>query len=102
MYLTQHWLPNHAGSSTSTGELVAASGSLSAIKSHLATEFELLGHTGDWNPVTQPGKRMHSRQVKSMLKGYGSHAAGLGYQKKEAVPLISATATNAHPAHQHA
>ena len=30
---------------------------------------------------------MHSTQVKSMLKGYINHAAGLGYQKKGAVPL---------------
>jgi len=39
VYLTQHWLPNHAESSTSAGELIAAPSSLSGIKSHLAKDF---------------------------------------------------------------
>ena len=47
VYFTQHWLPNHVGSATSNGELIAAPGSLSSIKSHLSSEFELLGRTGE-------------------------------------------------------
>ena len=34
VYFTQHWLPNHAGSSTAAGELIAAPSSLSGVKSH--------------------------------------------------------------------
>ncbi len=90
VYLTQHWLPNHAGSATATGELIAAPGSLSGTKSFLAKEFELLGRTGNWNPATQQGNPMHSMQVKNMLTGYANHAAELGYQKKGAVPLTEA------------
>ena len=59
VYLTQHWLPNHAGSITSGGELIAAPSSLSGTKSHLAKEFELLGRSGDWNSATQTGNPMH-------------------------------------------
>ena len=87
VYLTQHWLPNHAGSSTAGRELVAAPDSLSGIKSHLATEYELLGRIGNWDPATQTGNPMHSMQVRNMLKGYANHATELGYQKRGAVPL---------------
>ena len=85
VYLTQHWLPHHAGSATSAGELTAAPSSLSGIKSHLAMEFELPGRTGVWNSATQTGNPMHSIQIKTMLTGYANHAAELGYQKKGAV-----------------
>ena len=47
VYFTQHWLPYHAGSMTDTGELIAAPGSLASTKSHLSSEFELLGRCGD-------------------------------------------------------
>ncbi|DBA98272.1 TPA: hypothetical protein ACH3X1_001193 [Trebouxia sp. C0004] len=50
VYLTQQWLPNHAGSTTSAGELIAAPSSLSGTKSHLAKEFELLGRTWRLEP----------------------------------------------------
>ena len=90
VYFTQHWLPNHAGSGTAAGELIAAPSSLSGVKSHLATELELLGRTGDWDTTTQQGNPMHSMQVKSMLKGYANHATELGYQKRGAVPLTQA------------
>ena len=90
VYFTQHLLPNHAGSGTAAGELIAAPSSLSGVKSHLATEFELLGRTGDWDTVTHQGNPMHSMQVKSMLKGYANHASELGYQKRGAVPLTQA------------
>ena len=45
------WLPKHAGSATSSIELIAAPNSLATVKSHLSKEFELLGTTGDldWN-----------------------------------------------------
>ena len=58
VYFTQHWLPNHAGSSTTAGELVAAPSSLTGLKSHLTEEFKLLGRTGDWNAVAQSGNPM--------------------------------------------
>ena len=70
VYFIHHWLPNHAGSTTAAGELIAAPGSLSGTKSHLATEFELLGCTGDWDSATQQGNPMHSTQVRNTLKGY--------------------------------
>ena len=58
VYLTQHWLPNHAGSSASNEELLAAPGSLSSMKSHLSSEFEISGRTGDWNAATQTGNQV--------------------------------------------
>ena len=87
VYFTQHWLPTHAASMTADGELIAAPGSLSSIKSHLSSEFELLGCTGNWNPASQTGNPMHSVQTRSLLKGYSNHATELGYQRKGAVPL---------------
>ena len=72
VYFTQHWLPNHARSSTAGTELIAAPSSLTGIKSHLAT---------------QTGSPMHNMQVRNMLKGYANHATELGYQKRGAVPL---------------
>jgi len=86
VYLTQHWLPNHAGSGTSAGELIAAPSRLSGV----ATDCELLGRTGDWGTATQQGNPMHSMQVRSMLKGYANHATELGYHKRGAVPLTQA------------
>ena len=41
VFFTQHWLPNHAGSPTLSGKLIAAPTSLAGAKSHLAKEFEL-------------------------------------------------------------
>ncbi len=90
VYFTQHWLPNHAGSMTADGELIAAPGSLSSTKSHLSSTFEQLGRTGDWDSANQTGNPMLSAQVRTMLKGYGNHATQLGYQKKGAVPLTEA------------
>jgi len=90
VYFTQQWLPNHAGSATKTREHIAAPSSLAGIKSHLATEFELLGRTGDWDPATQRGNPMHSMQIRGMLRGYSNHAAKAGYEKKGAVPLTEA------------
>ena len=51
VYVTQHWLPNHAESMTADAELIAAPGSLSTTKSHLSVEFEQLGCIGDWDPA---------------------------------------------------
>ena len=87
VHFTQHWLPAHAGSITTEGEHIAAPGSLSSTTSHLSSEFELLGCTGDWNPISQTGNPMLSVQIRNMLKGYSNHANQLGYQKKVAVPL---------------
>ena len=60
---THPWLPHHAGLSISTEEHIAAPSSLAGIKSHLATEFELLGRNGGWNPATQQGNPMHSKII---------------------------------------
>ena len=87
VYLTQHWLPHHAGSSTPAGELMAAPSSLAGVKSHLSREFKLLGRTRVWYQGTQQGNPMHSMQVKTMVTGYANHATELGYQKKGAMPL---------------
>ncbi len=87
VFLTQHWLLNHAGSETAAGDLIAAPGSLSSTKSHLAQEFELLGRTGDWDAATQKANSMLSVQVTRTLKGYTHHATQLGYHKRGAVPL---------------
>ena len=86
VYFTQHWLPNHAGSTTAAGELIAAPSSLAGTKSHLATDFKSLGRIGNWDPVTSTGNPMHSKQVKDLLRGYANQATELGYQKKEHSP----------------
>ena len=93
VFFMQHWLPNHAGSLTANDEHIAAPGSLSAVKSHLATELELLGRCGEWDPISLKGNPMHSNQIRNMLKGYSNHATELGYQKKGAVPLSEAEMT---------
>jgi len=79
VFLTQHWLPNHAGSSTTSGRLIAAPTSLAGVKSHLAKEFDLQGRVGDWDPAAQLGNPMHSMQIRDMIKGYYNQAAELGY-----------------------
>ena len=56
-------------------------------KSHLATEFELLGRTRDWDSATQTGNPMHSMQIRGMLRGYANHAAKAGYEKKGALAV---------------
>ena len=85
VYFIQHWLPNHAGSAIKPGEHIAAPSSLAGIKSHLATEFELVGCTGDWDPGTEG-----DNPVQSMQRGYSNHAAKAGSAKKGAVPLTEA------------
>ena len=87
MSFTQCRLPNHAGSPTLIRKLIAAPTSLAGAKSHLAKEFELQGRLGDWDPATSAGNPMHSVQVRDLIKGYHNQAAGLGYQKRGAVPL---------------
>ncbi|DBB00168.1 hypothetical protein WJX77_004444 [Trebouxia sp. C0004] len=42
VFLVQQWLPNHAGSGTSSAELIAAPNSLATVKSHLSKGFELM------------------------------------------------------------
>lgn len=79
VYLVEHWLPHHAGSGIPTGTGIAAQGSLTSIKSHLATELGLLGRTGSWDSAARTGKPLHSIQVKGMLRGYVNVAADLGY-----------------------
>ena len=86
VFLVQQWLPNHAGSATSSAELIAAPNSLVTVKSHLSKEFALLGRTGDWNPHSQQGNQI----VRGFAKGYKNHATDLGYQKRGAVPLEEA------------
>ena len=90
VYLTPALVTNHAASTTSAGELIAALSSLSGIKSHLAKEFELLGRIGYWNRATQTRNPMHSIQIKTMLTGYANHAAECVYQKTGADPLSAA------------
>ena len=90
VYFTQHWLPKHAGSATTSGVLIAVPSSLSAIKSHLATEFETLGRLGDWDAATGTGDPMHSMQIRDVLKGYAKHATAQGCSKRGVAPLTEA------------
>ncbi len=48
VFFTQHWLPNHAGSSMPSGRLIAVPTSLAGAKSHLAKDFDLQGRVEDW------------------------------------------------------
>ena len=86
VFLVQQWLPNHAGSATSSTP-IAAPNSLATIKSHLSKEFELLGRTGAWDPQHQHGNPIESLHLREFVKGYMQYAAELGYQKRGAVPL---------------
>ncbi len=90
VYLTRHWIPTHAGSHVGKGKYVAAPGSLSGVKSHLSTEFELLGRTGEWNAVTLQGNPTWSPLIRRLTKGYKTEAEEQGYQQKGAVPLTEA------------
>ena len=89
VYLTTHWLPNHAGSATNSGTKIAAPSSLCGVRSSLSTEFEQLGRNGDWNASTQQGNPMLSNQLRRMTKGYGTAAARQGYKQRAAVPISS-------------
>ena len=87
VYFTQHWIPRHAGSSVGEGRSVTAPSSLAGIRSHLSTEFELLGRTGEWNAETLQGNPTWSPLVRRLTKGYKLEAEEQGYQQKGAVPL---------------
>jgi len=80
IYVTQHWLPNHAGSMTADGECIACT------KSHLSIKIEKLGRNGDWNSANQTGKPILSAQVGTMLKGCGKscHQAALPKESSSA------------------
>lgn len=90
VFLVQQWLPNHAGSATSSAELIAAPNSLATVKSHLSKEFAMLGRTGGWNPHSQQGNPIESLHIREFAKGYKNHATDLGYQKRGVVPLEEA------------
>lgn len=90
VFLVQQWLPNHAGSATSSTQHIAAPNSLATVKSHLSKEFELLGRTGAWDPQRQQGNPVESLHLREFVKGYKQHATELGYQKRGAVPLEEA------------
>ena len=70
--------------------LIAAPSSLSATKSHLATEFEALRRLGNWDAATGRGNPKHSKQIRDVLKGYAKHATAQGYSKRGAAPLTEA------------
>ena len=55
VFFTQHWLPNHAGSSTPSGRLIAAPTSLAGAKSHLAREFVLMTFPWHVTPLRSSG-----------------------------------------------
>ena len=50
VFFTQHWLPNHAGSSTLSGKMIAGPISLAGVKSHLAKELDVQGRVGTGTP----------------------------------------------------
>ena len=78
VYLTTHWLPNHAGSATNTSLKIAAPNSLAGVRSSLSTEFEQLGRNGDWNADTLKGNPMLSNQLRRMTKGYTAVVRNVG------------------------
>jgi hypothetical protein len=69
------------------GKSGTAPSSLAGIRSHLSTEFELLGRTGEWNAETLQGNPTWSPLVRRLTKGYKAEAEEQGYQQKGAVPL---------------
>ena len=89
VYLTTHWLPNHAGSATNTSLKIAAHSSLAWVRSSLSTEFEQLGRNGDWNADTLKGNPMLSNQLRRMTKGYTAVAKSQGYEPQAAEPIYS-------------
>ena len=89
VYLTTHWLPNHAGSATSTSLKIAAPSSLAGVRSSLSTEFEQLGRNGDWNADTLKGNPMLSNQLRRVTKGYTAVAKSQGYEPQAAEPIYS-------------
>ena len=89
VFLTTHWLPNHAGSATNTSLKIAAPSRLAGLRSSLSTEFEQLGRNGDWNADTLKGNPMLSNQLRRMTKGYTAVAKSQGYEPQAAEPIYS-------------
>ena len=87
VYFTQHWLPSHAGSTTSSGQQGAAPSSLSKDKSHFSTDFELLGRTGEWNAATQQGIATWSYSPTQEANKGVQHSRGTMVKQKGVVPL---------------
>ncbi len=79
VYFIQHWIPRHARSSVGNGRSVTTSSSLAGIRSHLSTEFELLGRTCEWNAETLQGNPTWSPLVRRLTKGYRVEAEEQGY-----------------------
>lgn len=87
-YVTQHWLPSHAGTILPNGDKLAAPASLSAMLSHLSTHFQRLGRRGHYGLV-QPhmGNPVDSFLVEHLEKAHSRRAWALGYEEGSAVPM---------------
>ena len=90
VYITQEFIPRHAGSGTDSGCRVTAPGSVNSLKSQLSTEFHMLGRCGEWNAETLQGNPTYSDLLRRLTKGYSTDAAEQGYEKKAAVPITHA------------
>ena len=92
VYLTQHWLPQHAGSQLpASSERVAAAASLSAMLSHLSSYFEQVeGRSGPHQLLQQnmqQGNPVQSSVISRLRKGYSNELRSKGVSQGAAVPV---------------
>ena len=71
-YVTQQWLPRHAGTVVADGSKIAAPSSLSAMLSHLSTHFKQMGRLGQNGLISAK----HGNPVESSSAIPGSQAVG--------------------------
>ena len=87
-YVTQQWLPKHAGTLLADGSKIAAPSSLSAMLSHLSTHFKQQGRLGLYGLMgPQHGNPVESFHIEHVRKAYSRSAWQRGYEEASAVPM---------------
>ena len=92
VYLTQHWLPQHAGSQLPASvDRIAAPASLAAMLSHLSSYLEHVeGRVGPYQLLpdgSQQGNPMHSPVIQRLRKGYSNEMRSKGVSQGAATPV---------------
>ena len=111
-YFHAQWLPNHLGSETSSGHIMAAPSSLESAVYTLSTCLQQLGRVKPWDDASTSGNPISMQRITKWLLGYKKQAASQGFPStgaKELTPgKISALLTHLHrqllepsPLHRH-
>ena len=86
VYLVSWWSLEHGGCTAPDGSKYAAPGSVEALCSHLAVEFDKLGRCGDYCPASMGGNPVRSVQLQRFRQCYAKFAAEQGYEQASALP----------------